>query len=372
MNFLEQLRSKAGYFYIRTPFGGDNNAVVQDGTKDGHLRTGRKADSEYRKWLIYPEAGKGGQLRIIQKARPDHAVTLEPGRVKVLPFQDSDRQRFVLKNTTPPKNAPADAQGVQWYKIKMVAEHDKGFGINSVGINFLSDYSISKSNDRTKFWFEPVDVVAPDASKMQATKIPMLAPKPAHFDINTKNVTEWGKQRVSVEAIPATVINTNDYSIKMEQMADNPYYYLECWTMWIKKEETTLTHGTVKSTIQITDAFSRTDYESIERTIGHMFKMEADFGYDPGQGGGPKGSVKLTYQFNQQTKSLRGTSNTVDWSRVKTDEYTPPNPPADGSYNTERVWIPLYRYLLKDGKENVVDSWDYEDSSDKHFQHMKY
>ena len=90
------------------------------------------------------------------------------------------------------------------------------------------------------------------------------------------------------------------------------------------------------------------------------------------QKAGPYGSMKLTYQFNSQTKRLKGSSDQVDWSRVETEERTLPSLPADQSYNTEREWVPIHQYILKDAKGNQLNTWEYEESTQRHFQKMKY
>ncbi len=382
MNFFEQLRTKTGYFYIRTPFTEGNEIIVQDADSSpdgihGHLRTGHKTTTpeweQFEQWLIYPEPGKEGQLRIVQKARPHTCVTMEPGRVKILPKADSDGQRFVVHKTTPPKHYANTNPGGQWFKIQCVAGYEKGFGVNSVGIPFLSDYSVSEENDRTKFWFEPVNTLTPDHSKLQAVAAYDFTKKPQDFDGETKGKQKFNKQRISVEAIPSAMVGSDGYSAKIEQILDNPYYYLEYWIFWREKNENTLTDGIRKTTVTITDAFSKTTYESIERTIGHMFRAEIEAGYQPPKDeGGLSGSIKLTYQFNSQTKRLKGSSNQVDWSKVETEERTLPSLPADQSYNTEREWVPIHQYILKDAKGNQVEGWEYEESTRRHFQKMKY
>lgn len=272
------------------------------------------------------------------------------------------------------RNVPAGSQGVQWYKIQSAINKDKGFGVNSVGIPFLSDYNLSQDNDRTKFWFEPVQTVAPDHRKLKSPVAVDFSQKPQDHDASTKNTKEWRKQLVSVEAIPAAMVNLNRYSSKIDQIMDNPYYYLEYHTLWKKRNEFTLSAGTIKNTIQVTDAFSKTEYESVEKTIGHLFKTEVEAGIKGKTKTGLKafGSIKLTYQFTTQTKTLKGSSNTADWSVVKTEERTLPALPADGSYNTECEWVPVHQYIMKDARGQVAETWNYEESSMRHFQKMKY
>lgn len=367
MEIIKSITSKTSYFIVQTTYP-DNYLVQEWGSGlSGHLMRYKPGDgkfNDYYKFLIYPDPDKDGTYRIVVKGWPDHQVILESNRARIVTKQDSDYQRFNFNIAqSPPTETDNDAE---WNFLNGLGVQ-KHFDFASHG--YVDPSSSSRVEARLKFI--PVDEAAPDPKKIQKTiKLSDNDVAPPQNNVDT-NGDEWGKKLVSIEAIPAALINDDDYNTKSTQVAKSPYYYLKQEIFWSSKNLPVVTLSADNDTSierEYYTAFSSTSFKSVKKTIGHTFDATIEVKGSRSAEAGEEGakaksevgaSLKLAYQYKNQTESINqsGSSSTVSLKETYKTTY-PKLTPGERDIFVKH-WVQVDRFTLTNSKGEVKGSWDY-------------
>lgn len=236
-------------------------------------------------------------------------------------------------------------------------------------------YPSASPRDGAKLKFIPVDLVQPDVSRVKPASPSQKNVNPPE-DFVTVHGKEYGLTHISTEAVPAALVKDDDYRNKSDQVTMSPYYYLKHEQLWCNKEDIGITElskfKATTDTKEYSYAFSSSDYKSIEKTVGHTFnaevvlsrKLTAEAGVSEGPASGSiknelGATLKLAYQYQNQTKSINTSSSneeksftdtlTVNYRQLKEDE--------DEFFFCH--WVPVDRYTLTNSKGEVKQQWEY-------------
>jgi hypothetical protein len=376
----ELINTKTCQFKIQTTFGDDLVCQEYGSGTSGHLmRYPPKGASEqnlkYFKFIVYPDKEKDGYYNLVVAGWPQYHVILESNRARLAKPKDSDYQRFQFKIAPNPSIEKDPSQ--EWYYL--VGEAVK------LHFDFASHRYVYPSNnreDRTKLKFVPVDIVEPDKNRLsKQVRVPDESPnqiKEKLKDLSKVTQKETPSVKISTEAIPAALINDDRFSSKIDQIKVSPYYYLTHEKLWSWKQtgSYTLKRFIGKSEkIEISSAFKSEEYESIKKTIGHTFDASVEiYGKRTGEvgvedsgvsgkvGNEIGGSVKLAYQYKDQTEKIKykGQSSEERFTVTETTNVDPPENKEDEE--TIYFWAPVDRYTLRDTKGNLIKKWDHSDA----------
>ena len=376
MEVIKTLLSKTCFFVLKTTF--DNDYVAQEsgsGTS-GHLMRWTPPNTttfnDYYKFLIYPDPTSENEYRMVVVGWPELEVQLESNRARIVNKSDSDLQRFKFMIARPP--AVEKDKNIEWYYLQ-------GIGVK-LHFDFASHryvFPSSNPHDQAKLKFIAVDMVQPDATLVKAPiKLvdSEIAPPKNYTEVRGK---EWGIKVISVDAIPAALIDDDDYRTKSDQVAMNPYYYLKHEKLWSSEQLDVITLSKNKKTkvdIGYTSAFKRSDYQSVEKTIGHTFSAsleiygkkrdELSVGDEEGKASERKeigASLKLAYQYQNQTKTVSQRTNSQETTielRLTT-EYRQLEPNEDDIF--VKHWLLVDRYTLMNSKGGIKARWEYTGSN---------
>lgn len=376
MDLIKTITSKACYFLIHTGFR-ENDYLTQEYSLglNGllmHYPAQHDGVNNYYKFLIHPDPDHDGEYRMIMVGYPDYSVQFESDRARITPQDDNGYQRFIFnKAPTPEKFSDQDAH---WYYIKS-AEMKLNMGFASHGYVF----AFNETHDETKFRFEPVDVIEPIAELIipaSKTTEPSKPPK----NMCATDGDEVGMVLVSQEAIPSAMINDENYNNKVDQLKMNPYYYLKYEKLWSAANTPIISLSKRRKTVrkvEYVSAFSSSDFQSIENTVGHSFSASIEASASMSSSDSDvqtlddlvntdkdkltvSGSIKLAYQYQNQTKTLseQQKSKSENLKTVIEDEY---RELGDEEPDIQlRFWVSVDRYTLLDhtGKK-VVKQWDH-------------
>ncbi|WP_299766193.1 hypothetical protein [uncultured Dokdonia sp.] len=376
MEILKTLTTKTCFFKIQTSLKDQYIAQENGSGTSGHLwkRTlpNPSSFSDYSKFLLYPDPSSEGTYRIVVVGWPELEVILEHDRARIIHPQDSDLLRFNFQIAPRPASETDESQ--EWYYLN-------GIGVD-LNFDFASHHYVFPSKnpyDLSKLKFVPVDIVQPKAENLQESIILTtsdLAPPQNYEEVATK---EWGNKVISKQAIPAALITDTDYRTKSDQIKLSPYYYLQHEKLWSAEQLDIITLSkNQKTTIdtEYTSAFKSSDYKSVEKTVGHTFntsielygKGSAEVGVSEG-GETVKGrrevgaTLKLAYQYQNQTKTINQSSNSEEKSIKEriTQEYRQLKIDEDDIFLLH--WLPIDRYTLFNSKGVIKGKWDYTSSS---------
>lgn len=382
MDVLNNIISKTCFFIVKTTFGEDYLTQEHNWGTSGHLlRYRHDGYDEYYKFLIYPDPDSEGKYRIINKGWPDHNVILESNRARIVRPEDSDYQRFEFKIASPPAIEKDKSQ--EWNYLV-------GTGVN-LHVDFASHlyvYPSDNPGDRTKLKFTPADIVEPDATKVKAVVPSSNNEMKPPGDFVETNGEEWGHKEISIEAIPAALITDSDYRNKVDQLALSPYYYLKHEQLWSTKD---LGITELSSYTKTTDekkyyfAFNKSDYHSIEKTVGHTFnasiELHAKKTGEVSVKEGPAGAsvknevgaaLKLAYQYQNQTKTINQSSSFEESRFTDTIKVEYRQLKEDEEKFFYRHWLPIDRFTLTNSKGEVKGKWDYVGHKQHRSQKVRY
>ncbi|AOW19788.1 hypothetical protein [Urechidicola croceus] len=373
MEITKTLLTKTCHFIIQTTFGNDLVAQESGSGTSGHLLRyppPNGVPNQYYKFLIYHDPDKDRKFRMVVVGWPEFQVQLESDRARIVKFADSDYQRFIFK-IAPPPTIETD-KNKQWYYLQ------------GIGVNLNFDFATHRyvfpsinSKDEAKLKLVPIDVVEPDTSKLQAP-ISLLNSEikpPAHY-INTEG-DEWGNKVISKEAIPASLIKDEDYRTKSDQIKISPYYYLKREKFWSSKRLPIITLSKQNKTEvseEYTSSFTSTDYQSVEKVIGHTFNASIevygkkttevgvqDSGLSASQKNEVGGSLKLAYQFQDQTTTLNQKTQSKEENIKKTLKKTYRQLDSNEGDIRLRHWVPVDRYTLTNSRGKIIGQWEHTD-----------
>ena len=171
----------------------------------------------------------------------------------------------------------------------------------------------------------------------------------------------------SIEAIPAALVTDDDYQTKSDQISDSPYYYLKHEKLWSTNQlrVVTLTNNNKSEYVdKYCSAFKSSDYNSVERTIGHTFNAAVEINGKIKSGEMEVGaSVKLAYQYQDQTKKINLHTNSAEKNIIEkiSKVYRQLNEDEDDIFIYH--WIQVDRYTLTNSKGYVKGTWDYTSST---------
>lgn len=372
MKIIENIIKKTCSYVIKTTF--DKNYLAQEsgsGTS-GHLMRYTPPNTttfnDYYKFIIYPDPKSKGKYRMYVVGWPEYQIVLESDRARIEKYKDTDLQRFEFKIAQNP--AIENDSNAEWNYLR-------GIGVN-LNFDFASHgyvYPSSNTKDSAKFKLIPIDIVAPNPNKIQAPikySPEDLAP-PENYTVPSS--FEYGAKTISIEAIPAALINDDDYISKSDQIAISPYYYLKHEKLWIADESKSITLSDQRGTRVIeeyTVAFKSSDYKSVEKTIGHTFDASIEvYGKRTGEVGVSEdgvsatvkdevgATVKLAYQYKNQTVTINNSSNSQEKTIKRTVEIDYPKLDKNEGDVFLYLWSPVDRYTLYNSKGVVKEKWDY-------------
>jgi hypothetical protein len=374
MDIFELLSKKTCFFKIKTNI--ENQYLVQEfgSGADGHLMRYPLQSPEtdvYYQFLLYPDTKHSKQYRMMVVGWPDYQVELESNRAKIKKKSTSQQQLFTLKKTSPPATE-SDGKD-DWYYLK-------GVGVDQL-VGFASHgyvYPYEDSNDQHKLKFEPMAVVEPKALPELPEARQVSWPQPPE---NGQAVSgdEYGHVTISTEAIPAALVEDDEYLNKIDQVKLNPYYYLQWERLWTRRGFDSFSLSDKKKItkeVKYKYSFSSSDFSSFEKTIGKTFdvsleayaerknssKISLGDGDSSASGEDTRtigGKVKLAFQYQEQTKTLKqnNQSKSQDLEITNKVEYRQ----LEDHNNPVEVylWAPVDRYTLSNGQGKVLKSWDY-------------
>lgn len=382
MEIVNTILKNTCHFLIKTTFEKDFLCQEYGSGTSGHLMrypAPNGIPNEFFKFQIYPDPEKKGLFRIIVLGWPDFLVQMESDRALLATPKDSDLQRFEFFNAPPP--LVEKDKSAEWYYLK-------GEG-TKLYLDFASHRYVFPSNsskDQTKLKFEAIDFVKPDPNKIQE-KITLLEKdftSPADFKIT--NGKEWNKKTISVEAIPASLINDNKYRTKSDQIALSPYYYLTHEKLWSSEQLNQVLiseYLTSEISEEIISSFKFDSYKSIEKTFGTTFdasinvygKKSAEMGVEDGGASATAtnevgATLNLAYQFKDQTTLLDTETRSQEENIKKAIKFTYKKPEkGDEKDFYLRFWLIVDRYILEDSKGNEIGRWDH--TNEKNFKVQK-
>lgn len=378
MEIIEKITTKTCFFVIKTTFKDQYIAQEKGSGRSGHLLRATPPNettfNDYFKYLIYPDPIKEGTYRMVVLGHPDLQVILESNRARLQVYKDNDHQRFVFK-IAPTPSIEGD-KSKEWNYLQGVGVH---LNFDFASHRYVYPTTPVNSKDQTKLKFIPVDIVAPDATKLKKIQIfssSDLAPPQNYTETNGE---EWGLKVVSIEAIPAVLITDDDYNTKIAQVSISPYYYLKHEVLWSAKQLTPITLSkNQQTTIEkgYTSAFKSSDYKSIEKTVGYTFNAAIEVhGSKTAEAGIKEGgesatvknevgaSLKLAYQYQNQTKTINQSSNSEEKSISQTIKQTYRQLDKGENDILLYYWMRVDRYTLTNNKGVVKGNWDYTDSN---------
>lgn len=368
MEVIKTIVSKTCYFVVKTAFEKNYLAQESGSGRSGHLMRWTPPNettfNDYYKFIIYPDPDSKGAYRIIVVGWPDYHVVLESDRARIDPKKDTDLQRFnfqIAKRPLIEKDSAAE-----WNFLY-------GLGVN-LHVDFASHayvFPTNSSRDEAKLKFIPIDIVEPNPAKVQKViKLSSEDQAPPKDNVDT-NGKEWGIKTVSIEALPAALIDDSDYNTKSAQLSESPYYYLKHEVLWSSNHLPSVTLTNVSETVyekRYTTAFKKTDMESVKKTIGHTFdatieikgSRSAEAGDDEGKIKNEVGaSLKLAYQYKNQTETLSQSGTTQEGGTYESVKTTYSKLDSGQEDIILKHWVQLDRFTLTNSKGVVKDSWDY-------------
>jgi|GEM_PF-5867005 len=378
MELIKKLLNQTCYFVGYTTEEGKILSQEYGSGTSGHLGKWPipKDDkfAKYAEFLFYPDPNNSGEYRIIVVGWPGYHVILESNRARITAYADSAEQRFQFRLARKPAND--FLAGKEWVYVKGVGTK-KHF-------DFPSRYldPTNEDIDRAKLSFIPVKEVKPDLTQLVKSDNEYLVIPPVDGEEILGG--EYEPKVISVEALPAAIVEDDQYENKVAQIELNPYYYLRHEQLWSSKvvDSITLAHN-MKTTKKITYSshFKNSTYKSIEKTVGYTFDAAIELSGKGSVEGGEEGAkakaergakLNLAFQYKNQTKTIEGsdqvTENTV--SQAVETHYT--NEKENTILKMVR-WVLIDRYTLMTGKNSngevaVKGTWDFVSPSEPRLQ----
>ncbi len=380
MKIKTTIAKTTGQFVIRTYI--NNEVVALDGSIDPHLLHLPEPQDGWKenyKYLIYPDKDHPDQYRLIVVSHPNHYIHFDSS-AHLVPMMDDDHQRYEFQYA--PKPTSASNKDEEW------------FYFHGVGVNYHFDFSTIRyvgpsdnDHDRAKLRFEMIDVVQPDEKKVVMSKPGEMGWDDAPKDNEKINGVKTKPKVISVEAIPAALIEDKDFRNKVHQMTMNPYYYLKWEKYWSAEGlmSIPLSHETsIEKEVKFRSSFSSSDYESVKKTVGHTFdvslnayiKKTGEVKVDEGDGSASDktevgGSVKLAYQYKNQTETLRGRNQNQSSSIEITETIHFDKLDSSESKKTAQFWVPVELFTLTNGEGDVVKQWTHTTADKRILQFTK-
>lgn len=311
------------------------------------LRGCPTAETREQQWLIYPLDATW--CKIFTLSNNECAAVAPTSLLVRWGDNKGPEQMFCFSNHHDDNNS--------WNII--VKHTGKNVAVGSSGL--LLEYHPT-GTDEQRFILEPIpaSIKQPKKKEPDVTlgkpRYPVDVVKDA--DLKESSPIKSEEYLIDVEMLPSIFVNDPERTDKVEQVREEPYYYLVRKRHWERTSAKRLLPGMKEGEITtVKKGTSHEDHKSIETTLGVVVKAKGSVsvGDDPGDKGGRTANVSgsLSTQFSwQRTEKEDHTDRTEESSeRVQTWEYTPQ------IECTVHAWQPVDTYSLYNYQEKVVKTW---------------
>ena len=174
--------------------------------------------------------------------------------------------------------------------------------------------------------------------------------------------------QVGCETLSALGVNDERYANKLDQVATTPYYQLvhrQYWDYGKNRGGAGNNEGVGSSdfSVSITNGFSQTDMQSIEKTVGWEItagvELAGKIPIPSGKAGVPAGSISTKASLGMKWSTQTTESKSSDKSESKETTYDRRvTMPAIGRKYKLITWSLVDQFSLIDHKGNTVKTWE--------------
>ncbi len=309
----------------------------------GNIRRWHDDDNPTQQWLIVPHETYGCRIQTRSvSSKPEYMAVDDHGNV--VRWNESGHNVFTFHKTDKP----------DWFYIREPTNNE-WVSVGDDG-NLLRWAFTGKKGQ--KFKLMPVGTPSKPRELRQGDYTPYggdtgaipTAPKIIAWD---RLPPERSKSYFIGEVtLPATMVDDPDQPNRLSQAENSPYYYLSREQYWDRgpgrgEFERWEKADSEKRTVTRKTGLTKTESESIEKTLRILVVASAEFNFKKGSA-----AFKTEIETALKTSSSESTTRLVE----TTDEVEIVKP--SGSRAAKALWSLVDRYTLRDSRDNVVRTWE--------------